>query len=283
MSTLRDPSATSPSQPLSAGAYLAVSAGGLVVAVALLLLLVFGADRIVGAGLDQRVYYVLLVPLGLSAGAFAFGAMRSTGTVGADTPAHVRLGGPAAFAALVVAGGFLLLPEPTRGSLVVRVDRPVAAGGGPVAGATVRVDRGAQRLAQTTDALGQASFLDLALSGAELGLSVEAEGYEPLRRVFDALPAERVVRLELTPRSAATTLRGTVLDRSTGAPAAGVVLSFGSGAAVDTTDGLGNFQVTLDRPPDGRVVVIGTRDGRVGLNTEVPVAADVPLALRFEP
>ena len=281
MSTLRDRSAMNDGQPLSAGAYIAISAGGLLVAVALLLLLVFGAERIIGAGLDQRVYYVLLVPLGLSAAAFAFGAMQSTGIVRTTSPTEVRLGGPAAFAALVVVGGFFLLPEPTRGTLAVRVDRPVANGGGPVAGATVRVDRGPQRLTQPTDAAGQASFLDLALTGSELVLSVEAEGYEPLRTTLDALPVDRVVRLELNPRSATTRVTGTVLDRETRAPLAGVVLSFASGAAVDTTDPLGNFGVTLDRPESGQVTVIGTRDGVVGLDTFVPVQSDPPLSLLF--
>ena len=191
------------------------------------------------------------------------------------------LAGPAAFAALVVVGGFFLLPEATRGTLAVRVDQAVAAGGGPVAGATVRVDRGPQRLTQVTDASGQASFLDVALNGEGLVVSVEAEGYLPLRRSLDALPADGVVLLEVEPRSAATSVRGTVLDRTTRAPLAGVVLSFASGAAVDTTDALGNFQVTLDRPPSGRVVVIGVREGAVGLDTEVPVAAGVPLTLLF--
>lgn len=281
MSVLEERSVLSPEQPLSAGAYLAVSGAGLLVAVGLLVFLVFGADRIVGAGLDQRVYYVLLVPLGLSAAAFAFGAMKSSGVLRKKGTADVGLAGPAAFAALVVAGGFFLVPEPTRGTLAVRVDRPLADGGGPVAGATVRLDRGAQRATQVTDGSGQASFLDVPRSGAELALSVEADGYEPLRSVFETMPADGVVRLELAPRDPATVVSGTVLDRDSRAPLAGVVLSFASGAAVDTTDALGNFRVTLDRPPGGRVVVIGIRDGDVGLNTELPVAAGAPHTLLF--
>lgn len=61
------PSATDlPHQPLSPRTYLVVSGVGLGVSIGLLLLLIFGAERILAAGLDHRVFYVLLVPLGLS-------------------------------------------------------------------------------------------------------------------------------------------------------------------------------------------------------------------------
>src|SRR5690606_2327045 len=128
------------SQPLEARTYLTVSAVGLAVSVGLLLFLVFGADRIVAAGLDHRVFYVLLVPLGMSAAAFAFGAMKSTATFQGKSPRDVTLTGPAVFAAMVVLGGFFLVPEGGLRSVAVRVDRSAEEGGGPVPGAEVRLD-----------------------------------------------------------------------------------------------------------------------------------------------
>jgi len=259
--------------------YLAVSAGGLAVAVGLLLFLVFGADRIVSAGLDHRVFYVLLVPLGMSAAAFAFGAMKSTASYRGERAGEVTLTGPAVFAALVVVGGFFLVPEGGLRSVAVRVDR--ADGGGPVPGAVVRLDWGPQRLSQTTDAAGQASFLGLPPGASGVTVSAEAEGFESRTEALETVPADGVVRLVLAPRSRVRNLRGTVLDRSTRAPLAGVILSFGSGLAVDTTDAQGNFVVSLEAPASGRTVVIGTQGDSVGLNTEVPVSDEEPVTLLF--
>ncbi len=269
------------SQPMEPRSYLAISAGGLAVSVGLLLFLVFGADRIVAAGLDHRVFYVLLVPLGMSAAAFAFGAMKSTATYQGGAPQKVTLTGPAVFAALVVAGGFLLVPEGGLRSIAVRVDRAADEGGGPVPGAQVRLDWGPQRLVQVTDASGQASFLGLPPGASGISVSAEADGFEPASRSVDAVAADGVLRMELRSRPTLINLRGTVLDRVSRSPLGGVVLNFGSGVAVDTTDAQGNFAVSLSPPVGGRMVVIGTRGDAVGLNTEVLVIGDAPLTLLF--
>lgn len=270
-----------PTQPLDPKVYLAVTGVGLLVAVGLLLFLVHGADRIVSAGLDHRVFYVLLVPLGMAAAAFAFGAMKSTATWRGGPPRDVTLTGPAVFAALVVVGGFFLVPESGLRSLAVRVDRADAGGGGPVAGARVQLDWGPQRLTQITDGSGQASFLGLPPGAAGVVVAAEADGFAPARLALDPVPADGVVRLALEARTTLLDVRGTVLDRATRDPVAGVVLSFGSGAAVDTTDALGNFRVSLPAGGSGRVVVVGTREGSVGLNTEVPLGGEDPVTLLF--
>jgi len=269
------------SQPLEARTYLTVSAVGLAVSVGLLLFLVFGADRIVAAGLDHRVFYVLLVPLGMSAAAFAFGAMKSTATFQGKSPRDVTLTGPAVFAAMVVLGGFFLVPEGGLRSVAVRVDRSAEEGGGPVPGAEVRLDWGPQRLVQVTDGAGQASFLGLPPGASGVTVSAQAEGFQPATQLVDQVPADGVIRLALTAASRVRDVRGTVLHRETRVPMAGVILSFGSGIAVDTTDALGNFRISLDPPPGGDMAVIGTRGDTVGVNTFVPVVSDAPVTLFF--
>lgn len=267
-------------QPLEPGMYLAVSAGGLAVSVGLLLLLVFGSDRIMAAGLDHRVFYVLLVPLGLSGAAFVFGAMKSRAIYRESGAREVTLTGPAFFAALVVVGGFFLVPDSGLRALAVRVDSEPA--GGPVAGARIILDWGPQRLVQVTDASGQASFLGLPPGTSALTVGAEADGHAAVQRTLEEIPANGVVRITLPVRADSLRVAGTVIDREARQPVEGVILSFASGAAVDTTDALGNFGVLLLRPTTGRVVVIGTLDGSVGLNTEVPVQAETPLTLFLE-
>lgn len=275
------PSTGSPHQPLSPRTYLLVSGVGLAVSIGLLLLLVFGAERILAAGLDHRVFYVLLVPLGLSAGAFAFGAMNSSGVFTQQGKREVGLTGPAMFAALVVVGGFFLVPEGGLRTLAVRVDRSMEAGGGPVIGARVTVDWGIQRITQATDAAGQAAFVGLPPRASGVEVAVEADGYASERRVLPSVPMDGVIRLELMARAPSTRLTGTVFDRATGAPLDGVTLNFGSGVATQTTDASGNFAVDLPLPAGARVMVVGTRDGIRGLNTEVVVTHDVSVQLHF--
>jgi hypothetical protein len=270
-----------PPQPLPPRTYLLVSGVGLGVSIGLLLLLIFGAERILAAGLDHRVFYVLLVPLGLSAGAFAFGAMNSSGVFTQQGKREVGLTGPAMFAALVVIGGFFLVPEGGLTTLAVRVDRTGDAGGGPVPGTRVTVDWGIQRITQVTDGAGQAAFVGLPPRASGLEVAIEADGYASERRILPSVPADGVIRLELVTQTRSVRLTGTVFDRATGAPLDGVTLNFGSGLATQTTDAAGNFAVDLPFPSGARVMVVGTRDGARGLNTEVVVTDQVSLQLHF--
>jgi hypothetical protein len=159
------------------------------------------------------------------------------------------------------------------------VDRSAEAGGGPVPGAQVTVDWGIQRLTQVTDGSGQASFLGLPPGASSIEVAAEAEGYVSERRVLASVPAGGVVRLELT--AATTRMRGTVFNRETGAPLAGVALNFGSGVATATTDAAGNFAVDLPAARGTQILVTGTRGDVRGLNTEVVVTDSVPVHLNF--
>ena len=57
--------------------YAVLSLGSFVLFLFLLALLLRNAERIVALGLTGNLFYLVLVPLGLSAAAFLFGALRS--------------------------------------------------------------------------------------------------------------------------------------------------------------------------------------------------------------
>jgi len=268
-------------QPMAPTTYAWIAGGGLLVSIGLLLFLVFQADRVVAAGLDHRVFYVLLIPLGLAAGSFAYGAMASTGGFrGPLGRGEVKLTGPAVFAALVVAGGFYLVPDGGSVTLVVRVYSGDQAGPA-IAGAEVVLDAGQARSTGRTDASGQVVFAGVgrAASASGLTVAVTADGYESARRSLESVPANGVVEIGLT--EVPVLLSGTVLERVSGQPAVGVVLNFASGAATDTTDSMGNFQVEIARTSGERVSVIGVRRDTLGLNTEVPLGSPEPMLLEF--
>jgi len=167
---------------------------------------------------------------------------------------------------------------------VVRLHGP----GGPgdvIREGTVLLDAGGVRLTATVGPDGQARFDNLTPTAYAQGVAVmpEVPGMEPVTATrLDARPEGGAVYVAM--RTRATTVRGTVLsDTVERLPLAGVVVDFAGGAATDTTDERGHFQVVLAEPPGSRVPVRLMRDGRVGLDDAVTIAVDQELVLHFAP
>ncbi len=98
-------------QPLPALQYIFLSAGAFVCAIGILLAYIIWAEDLIRSGISHDVFYVLLIPLGLSAAAFLFGAMRSFARIqGLEISKNLELGGPAAIFVLVVIAGFKIVP-----------------------------------------------------------------------------------------------------------------------------------------------------------------------------
>jgi hypothetical protein len=99
-------------QQMSPMAYAVSSAVFLIIAAGLLMLYIFKAKDLVNQGIDKNVFYFLLIPLGFSAAAFLFGAMRSYARYsGKQFAGYLDLGGPVVLFLLVVVLGFLLIPR----------------------------------------------------------------------------------------------------------------------------------------------------------------------------
>jgi hypothetical protein len=238
------------------------------------LFLFAAAPRLALYGLTGYVVYLVLVPLGLGAAGFLFGALRSLaeyqGTAWFGT---LRLGGPVVVFALVVLGG-LILPKPSRVQAVVHVYGP---GGSDdvIRQGSIRLGLGQAILVQPIDANGAAYFPDLSseLLGTPIELSAQVEGYRSrpqklvlppngvLRMVLDKIPPAPVI-----PPS--TVASGTVLSTDQ-QPLAGVSVSVESGLAVATTDELGNFRMRVPLAEHERVRLIATRGGKVGYDEHV--------------
>jgi hypothetical protein len=229
-------------------------------------LLIGMAPRLASYGLTGYVVYLVLVPLGLGAAAFLFGAMRSLaeyqGTLWFGT---LRLGGPVVVFAMVVLGG-LILPKPSRVQAVVHVYGP---GGSDdvIRQGTVRLALGQAILVQPIDANGAAYFPDLSaeLLGAPLEVSAQVEGYRTRPSAPRVLPPNGILRLDLDRLPEAkpvTTVSGTILaaDRR---PLAGVVVNLENGLAVATTDALGNFRLEVPGKHE-RLRLMVLQGGRLG-------------------
>lgn len=140
---------------MSPGTYVAVAAVSLLIAIALLLFMVHSGDWLQQIGLAHRFYYVLLIPLGFSAGAFAFGSMRSFATFsGRALTGNVKAGGVIVAVAAVVLGGFYLVPAEDTFAVTARV----LIDGEPLQTGNVLLQVGASSFTQPINANGDARF-----------------------------------------------------------------------------------------------------------------------------
>jgi hypothetical protein len=147
----------SPHQPLSPLAYALISLAGLCMSIGLLFFYVYQAKELVQQGVDKQVFYLLLIPWGLSSAAFLFGAMRSYATyTGQHLGKTFELGGPVVIFCLVVLGGFKLVPpNPETFDLTVRPyseDAPVITNG------QITIDLGTVRRMEAIGSNGEANF-----------------------------------------------------------------------------------------------------------------------------
>lgn len=97
-------------------------------ALIILALFLWNAETLVKLGLVGKLYYLVLVPLGLGAAAFLFGALKSYAAYkGQALGGVLELGGPVVAFVLVLVLGFILTPDPPFNVTVFaqREDRPV--------------------------------------------------------------------------------------------------------------------------------------------------------------
>jgi hypothetical protein len=92
--------------------YALVSLVSFLLGAAILGVMLWNAERLVALGLTGKLYYIVLLPLALSAAGFLFGIMHSYASYrGEQLGGVLELGGPIVAAALVVIGGFVLVPN----------------------------------------------------------------------------------------------------------------------------------------------------------------------------
>ena len=270
-------------QPLGPGAYLGIAAGGIGVAFGLLLFVFLNARELALRGLTQQFFFVLLIPLALGTAAFLFGVMRAAAW-GEGTVLGVRLqlSGPLVAASLVVFGAYHLIPA-GRLTVTVRAVEDTDAGR-PVGGALVSLEAGSLGLGKrTTSEDGMVSFPDLPAEalGGRLDVLVEARGYDAARVSVAAYVPGRPVVVALRAQRLRHTLSGVVVAEGTTRVLSGVVLTFGAGVGVDTTDANGSWRVELEGPLPDLLTVTGVHDGVLGIQVEVPSSASAPLTLGF--
>lgn len=125
-------------QPLSALKYAVLALVALLIVIGGFVGLVAAGERIQALGLTGNAFYILLVPLGISAAFALFGAMKSYATYsGKMLSGALEVGGPIVAALIVGAGAYVVAPVATLFTLTVRVVQ--ADGNSPIQSGTVRI------------------------------------------------------------------------------------------------------------------------------------------------
>ena len=173
----------SESQPWSKIApYAGLSICSFLAGLVIVALLLWDADKLVALGLIGNLYYVALLPLGLSAAAFLFGALRSYGRYrGKQFGGMLELGGPVVGFLIVLILGFWLPAPASNFPLTVYLH----GSGGPqnmVLRGTGRImiDIGGSRRNAPIGADGDAVFPEIPANfrNQEVPIVLDADGFE---------------------------------------------------------------------------------------------------------
>lgn len=221
-----------------------LSAGSFAAGLLVLWLILEKAELLARFGLTGQLFYVLLLPLGLSAAAFLFGALRSYAVYRGEALGGIlELGGPVVLFGLVVLGG-VFLPQPTAPfSLTVFVhgkggvhDLPLRQQG------HVILDLGPDRRKAAIGAEGQAFFPGIppSLRGRPAAVFLEAEGLQVAEGSRQALLEGEVLYLPV--ERLPFEIRGRVMDDE-GRPVAGAALDLRDLKAA--TDADGSFRLVV--------------------------------------
>jgi hypothetical protein len=210
----------------------------------LLALLISKADTLGRLGLTGNLYYLILLPMGLAASGFLFGVLRSYARYrGKQLGGVFELGGPILAFAMVVIGGFVLVPNLATFPFTVYVHGE----SGPQEivlrnSGRVVMDLGLDRRSEPIGEKGQAFFpaIPANFRGQDVHITVESADFETIN-------SSQELRLDganlyLAVRKRSGRISGLVQD-SDGSPVAGAVV--GVAGLSKTTDALGRFEFTI--------------------------------------
>jgi hypothetical protein len=161
-------------------AYGAIAVIGLVIGLGLLLFYVYRVPKLIESGVQNQVFYLLLIPWALASAAFLFGAMRSYARFTHRRLGNfLELGGPVVLFGLVIVGGLKLVPPPPETfDLTVRAhsadDRNPIINSGEV---TIDLDN--DRRSKAIASNGEADFkgIPAKFKGATVGVLPQVDGY----------------------------------------------------------------------------------------------------------
>jgi hypothetical protein len=239
------------------------------VGVGLLVLFVAFAPRLLPADILNQFFYIVLIVWGLVCALVLFGVLRSYAHV---TYKHfggaIELGGPAAFAALVVVGGFWLVPRTDTFHLIIRPHGP----GAPViTSGNIRVELGGlPSQASDINSHGEADFSGIPHKFWRAAVKVlpQVDGY---KEEYQTVVLDKDA-IDLNLAKPETMLKGKIKPAPRKGQVVKVLVSGEDGE--QTPDSNGRFQFLVHKRLGEMVRVDVCSDGRRIYDDLVPLVED---------
>ena len=252
--------------------------------------LIFFGRRLEDLGITGNIYYIVLVPLGLSSAAFLAGAMKSYASYkspGTTPYGTLNLSGPIVIFVLVVGGGFIMpnLTKKSQFDVKLRiVSKDKSTNEFNEGFIIVYVGKALNRYYVHEGEIVVPNIPE-ALNNKNITIDPKIDNYELAgpKEVLVARDKDYIdIPLARTDRSLSTNVRGSVVDGK-GKPVKNALLDFESGLATGHTNEEGDFSLTVrlqeGQRPRLRVFV----DGILRFNEPVTISSTIPNQIKLDP
>lgn len=251
------------------------------ISIILSVLLIIFSNKLNTFGITSSFYYIILIPLGLCSAAFLFGALNSLAEyTGNAVYGKLKLSGPVVIFCLVIIGGFYFAKPESTFLLTVRIqtiENKIIDKG------FVTAYLGSQGIKHEIGENGEVFFSDIPskFSGKEINFRIDVDGYQLTKIEPMHIPENKIIYLQLERRKDSTVVRGTVID-SNGNTISNILIDFESGLASAITDASGRFSATIPRPVGSSILLIASKNGRIGYNEYVTIPENNSLIINFK-
>lgn len=256
-------------------------AGSLFFLVLAVLMIVF-APSITGMGITKSIYYIVLIPVGLTSAAFLFGALRSSAKYsGKSSYGSIELTGPVVIFCLVVIGGFYFAAPESEFLLTIRtsvVDEPEKI----LSHGSLILDIGEQRIDKKLGENGEVSFAGIPSRyiGKPVNIIPQIKGYKIKGSSLISIPDNHIIYLELEERKDSTLLRGRVINEN-GNPVDSVIIDVESGLASSLTDESGLFSIIVPAAKGETLLLTALKNGTTGYREFITIPKRGSIEVRF--
>jgi hypothetical protein len=259
-----------------------ISGAGSLIFFVLAALMILFAPQVTTMGITKSIYYIVLVPVGLTSAAFLFGALRSSAKYSGKTAyGNIELTGPVVIFCLVVIGGFYFASPESEFLLTIRINVP----GEPekiLNNGSIILDIGDQRLDKQINENGEVSFAGVPsrYMGKSVNIIPQVKGFKVKGSNLITIPENRIIYLELEERKDSTLLRGRVLNVN-GNPVDSVLIDIESGLASTVTDESGLFSVIVPVADGETLLLTALKNGIIGYKEYITIPDKGSIEIRF--
>jgi hypothetical protein len=231
--------------------------------------------------MNSSTYFFLLIPLGLIASGFLFGALRSHARYsGQAYGGTLELGGPVIVLILVIYLGYKFRPSETSFSVTMNVFE-AGTSNQPIDKGNLLIYYGTAHLSKKiSDGQVVISEIPKTYRGAELKVIPQIEGYSPAMQTMSIPADQSPITVSVEKIIDSVTISGIVMNEN-GTVVKNAMVIIADGLAKDSTDGYGNFHITLPLKDGTETRLRVYLGNRLRYNSLVILSGESPLSIQL--